>query len=200
MKAKWYFSTLLLIFICFGAFQEQVSIPNQEIVLEFVDAKINKKNIENTIAEVKEKLLNVGVTNINIKKTKNGTLKISYYSVFEINDIKKELAKQHKLVLNQNSDHKEKNENSSDYNIDIHELTIETDISNSDYKFVFEVKYNSDRSTTYNYFAFIKKSEHHKADQLFKTTYKVNKNSPFTKDRTSYKEPEVRAGPKSNFS
>ena len=200
MKAKWYFSTLLLIFICFGAFQEQVSIPNQEIVLEFVDAKINKKNIENTIAEVKEKLLNVGVTNINIKKTKNGTLKISYYSVFEINDIKKELAKQHKLVLNQNSDHKEKNENSSDYNIDIHELTNETNISNSDYKFVFDVKYNSDRFTNYNYYAFVKKLDQYKADQLFKTTYKVNKNSPFTKDKTSHKEPEVRAGPKSYFS
>ena len=200
MKAKWYFSTLLLIFICFGAFQEQVSIPNQEIILEFVDAKINNKNIENTIAEVKEKLLNVGVTNINIKKTQNGTLKISYYSVFDINDIKEELAKQNKLVLNKNSDHKEQNKNSSNYNIDIHEITSETDISNSDYKFVFDVKYNSDRYTNYNYYAFIKKTEQHKADQLFKTTYKVNKNSPFTKDKTSHTEPEVRAGPKSYFS
>jgi hypothetical protein len=200
MKAKWYFGTLFLLFISFGAFQEQVSIPNQEIVLEFVDAKINKKNIENTIAEVKEKLLNVGVTNINIRKTQNGTLKISYYSVFDINNIKVELAKQHKLILNKNSDHKEKNENSSDYSIDIHELKNETDISNSDYKFVFDVKYNSDRYTNYNYYAFIKKTEQHKADQLFKTTYRVNKNSPFTKDKTSHTEPEVRAGPKSYFS
>ena len=200
MKAKWYFGTLFLLFISFGAFQEQVSIPNQEIVLEFVDTKINQKDIENTIAEVKEKLLNVGVTNINIRKTQNGTLKISYYSVFDINNIKVELAKQHKLVLNQNSDHKEKNENSSDYSIDIHELKNETDISNSDYKFVFDVKYNSDRYTNYNYYAFIKKTEQHKADQLFKTTYRVNKNSPFTKDKTSHTEPEVRAGPKSYFS
>ena len=53
MKAKWYISTLFLLFIYFGAFHEQVSIPNQEIVLEFVDAKIDQKDIKNTIADVR---------------------------------------------------------------------------------------------------------------------------------------------------
>ena len=197
MNAKWYFSALFLIFISLGAFQEQVLIPNQEITLEFVDAKINNKDIENTIAEVKEKLLNVGVTNINIKKTQNGTLKISYYSNFHVDNIKKELTKENSLVLNLDANHKRKNKNSSNYNIDIHELTGDSDISNSDYKYVFEIKYSSDRFTTYNYSAFIKKLEQQRADQLFKTTYRVLKNNPFTKDRTSHQEPEVRAGPKS---
>ncbi|ARV06457.1 hypothetical protein BTO04_06985 [Polaribacter sp. SA4-10] len=196
MQAKWYISTLFLLLIYFGAFQEQVSIPNQEIILEFVDYKINKKDIENTIAEVKEKLLKVGVANIVIKKTKKGTLKISYYSAVHIDNVKEVLVEKNQLVLNQNSENNQKNNNSSNYNIDIHELTDETDISNSDYKFVFEIKYNSDRLTTVNYFALVKKSEQYKTDQLYKIAYKINKNNPFTKDRTSYKEPEVRAGPK----
>ena len=200
MNVKLYFGTLFLLFISFGLFQEQVSMPNQEIILEFVDTDINSQNIEDTVAEVKEKLLKIGVSNININKTQNGTLKISYYSVFHIDNIKEELTKQHKLVLNQKSDQKEKGTNFSKYSFDIHELTNETDISNSDYKFVFEAKYNSDRFTTYNYFAFVKKTEEHKANQLFKTTYKVNKNNPFAKERTSHKEPEVRAGPKYYFS
>ena len=198
MKAKWYISTLFLIFICFGAFQEQVSIPNQEIVLEFVDTKINKKNIENTIADVKEKLLKVGVSNITIKKAQNGTLKISYFSVVHIDNVKEVLVNENKLVLNKNSENKEKSKNTSNYNIDIYELTGETDISNLDNKFVFEIKYNSDRFTTDNYSAFVKKIAQFKTDQLFKTAYKAYKKSPFIKDRTSYKEPEVRAGPK-NF-
>jgi hypothetical protein len=67
MNAKWYISTLFLILIYFGEFHEQVSIPNQEIVLEFVDAKINQKNIKNTITDVKEKLLKIGVSNIKIQ-------------------------------------------------------------------------------------------------------------------------------------
>lgn len=200
MNTKWYFGALFLLFISFGVFQEQVSIPNQEIILEFVDTNINKKNIEVTVAEVKEKLLKLGVSNININKVQNGTLKISYYSVFHIDNIKEELTEQHKLVLNQKPDQKEKGNNFSKYSIDIHELKNETDISNSDFKFVFEVKLNSDRFTTHNYIAFVKIPEEHKANQLFKTTYKVHKNYPFIKDRTSHKEPEVRAGPGDYFS
>jgi hypothetical protein len=199
MKAKWYFGTLLLIFICFGAFQEQVSIPNQEIVLEFVDAKINEKDIDNTIAEIKEKLLQIGVENIHIKEIQKGTLKISYYSNFQIENIRKELAKENKIALNQNSNHKDNSKHSSNYNIDIHQIKNGTDVSSSNHNLIFDVKYNSDRYTTYNYYAFLKKSDPYKADQLFKTTYKFSKNNPFTKDRTSHKEPEVRAGPQSIY-
>ena len=195
MQAKWYISTFFLLFIYFGAFQEQVSIPNQEIVLEFVDAKINKKDIENTIAAVQEKLINVGVKNIVITTNKKGTLKISYYSTLHVDNIKEELAKQNKLVLNQNSEDKEKNKDSSNYNIDVHVLTDQTDISNLDDQFIFEIKYNSDRFTNVNYLALAKNLDQYKTDKLYKTAYKANKNSPFTKDRTSYKEPEVRAGP-----
>ena len=140
MKAKWYFGTLLLIFICFGAFQEQVSIPNQEIVLEFVDAKINEKDIDNTIAEIKEKLLQIGVENIHIKEIQKGTLKISYYSNFQIENIRKELAKENKIALNQNSNHKDNSKHSSNYNIDIHQ--IKKDIHTSDRK-----RQTSDRKT-----------------------------------------------------
>ena len=93
MRTKWYIGTLFLLFICFGAFHEEVTLPNQEIVLEFVDAKIDNKDIESTIADVKEKLLKIGVSNIKINETDHGTLKISYYSVFHIDNIKKNKSK-----------------------------------------------------------------------------------------------------------
>ncbi|AUC86400.1 hypothetical protein CW731_14415 [Polaribacter sp. ALD11] len=200
MQAKWYISTFFLLFLYFSASQEQISIPNQEIVLEFIDSKINKKNIKNTVAKVKEELIKLGVVNITIKTNKKGTLKISYYSAVGINNIKEVLKSQHKLILNQNSKDKEDNNNSSNYNIDIHELTVKTDISNLDDQFVFEIKYNSDRFTTVNYLALAKNLEQHKTDQLYKIAYKVNKNNSFTKNRTSYKEPEVRAGPQNYIS
>lgn len=195
MQAKWYISTFFLLFIYFSGPQELVSIQNQEIMLEFVDAKINKKNIEKTITAVKEKLLKLGVTNIIIKTNKKGTLKISYYSAVDIANIKEVLTKQHKLVLNQNSEDKENDNDSSNYSIDIYKLTGRTDNSNIHDQFVFEIKYNSDRFTTVNYLALAKNLEQHKTDQLYKTAYKVNKSNPFIKNRTSYKEPEVRAGP-----
>ncbi|MBL4605789.1 MAG: hypothetical protein JKY02_09080 [Flavobacteriaceae bacterium] len=195
MNARWYISTLFLIFIYFGAFHEQIPIPNQEIVLEFVDTQIDQKDIKNTITDVRKKLLKIGVSNIKIQETKSSTLKISYYSVTHIDNIKEALLKENQLVLNQNSENKENNNTSLDYKIDVYELTNETDISNQDDKFVFEIKYNSDRhATNYNY-TFVKNLKTSKANQLFKTAYKVYKNNPFTKDYTSYKEPEVRAGP-----
>lgn len=199
MKAKWYFSTLFLILLSFGAFQEQTYIPNQEIVLEFVDTKTNKEDIDNTIADIKEKLLNVGVSNIKIKETKTGNLKISYHSKVHIDNIKRELTKESLLVLNQDSPNKKQDKSAFNYNIDIYELTNETDISNLDYKYVFEVKYHSDRFTTNNFLAIVKKFEQYKINQLYKTAYKTNKSSLFIKDKTSYSEPEVRAGPKYFF-
>lgn len=195
MNAKWYISTLFLIFMLFGAFQDQVSLPNQEIVLEFADAKINKKNIENTIADVKEKLLEVGVSNINIKETNSGALKISYYSVVHIDDIKEAINKENALALIQNSENKENKTPFSDYSIHIYELANQTDISNHDDKFVFEVNSRSERFTTNLNYAFLRNLEDKKANQLYKTAYKANKSNSFIKNRTSYKEPEVRAGP-----
>lgn len=195
MNAKWYISTLFLALIYFGAFQEPISTPNQEIVLKFVDSKINEKEITNTIIDVKEKLLKVGVSNIKIQETQSGTLKISYYSIVDIDNIKEALAKENQLVLNQKSNNKERKKTSSDYKIDVYDLTDTSDFSTKDDKFVFEIKYNSDRFTTNYNPAFFKNNKTHKADQLYKTAFKANKNCPFTKDHTSHQEPEVRAGP-----
>ena len=91
MNAKWYISTLFFLFTLFGAFHEEVSTPNQEIILEFVDVESNKNAIDITIADIKEKLLNAGVSNININKAKNGSLKISYFSNVDVITIKKVL-------------------------------------------------------------------------------------------------------------
>ena len=196
MNSKWYASTLfLLLFILFGAFQEKGTTPNQEIVLEFVDTQINKKNIENTISDIKEKLLDVGVENIVIQETKDGTLTISYFSTFNVQKVKEALAKQHLFALHKKQDKNQNNNSSSKYNIDIHELTNETNISSLEDKFIFEIKYSSDRFTTNNTLASLRNLEVNKANQLYKTAYKTNKNNLFFKDHTSHKEPEVRAGP-----
>ena len=138
MNSRWYISTLFLIFIYFGTFQEQVSMPNQEIVLEFVDVKIDQKDIKNTIADVREKLLEIGVSNIKIQETKNNTLKISYYSIINTDNIKEALLEESQLALNQKSENEEGNNTYLDYKIDVYELTDRTDISKQNDQFVFD--------------------------------------------------------------
>jgi hypothetical protein len=195
MKVKLYFGTLFLIFIYFGAFQEQIPVTNQEIVLEFVDTKIHKDDIKNTITEVKKKLLTVGVSNITIQETQEGTLKISYHSFVETADIKKALLAENQLILNENSGKEKKDTSTSSYNIDVYEITDESNISNLDDEYIFEIKVHSDRSTTNYSYTSYKNLEVHKANQHFKRAVKAHKQNPFTKDNTSCEEPEVRAGP-----
>lgn len=195
MNARWCIGTLFLIFIYFGTFHEQVSLPNQEIVLEFVDTKVNQKDVKNTIADVREKLLEIGVSNIKIQETKSGTLKISYYSAADIDNIKEALLEENQLALNQKSKDKEDNNTSLDYKINVYELTDKTDISKHNDQLVFNNKYNTDRSTINHNYGFVKSSKVLKANQLFKIAYNTYKNNPFTKDYSSHKEPEVRAGP-----
>ena len=195
MNSKWYVSTLLLIFIYFGAFHQEVSIPNQEIVLEFADTKVNQIDIRNTIDDVRKKLLKVGVSNINIQETKKGVLKISYYSVTNIDNIKEALLEENHLVVNENSDNQEDHNSSLEYKINVYELTNGTHISNQDDSFIFQIKHYSERSTINHNYAFVKNVIDLKTNQLFKTAYKAYKNNPFSKDNTSHKEPEVRAGP-----
>ena len=195
MNLKWCISTFLFISLCFGAFQEQKNEPNQEIILEFVDTKTNEKNIENTLIELKEKLLKIGVTNILIQETKKGTLKICYFSNIKAENIKTSLTNENQNPLNQNP---EDEKNHSNYSIDIYQLNDKIDSSNLGDNFILEIKYFSDRFTVKN-ISNLTRISSFKANQHFKTSYKFCKNNPFTKDYTSHKEPEVRAGPQNCY-
>jgi hypothetical protein len=193
MNSKWYTSTFFVIlFILFGAFQEKSAVPNQEIVLEFVDTTTHQEEIKNTISNLKEKLLELGVTNIVIQETTSGKLKISYFSSLDIQKIKDGIADKNLLTLNK----KQKENSESIYLIQVQEIINTVNVTNLEDKFIFEIKYGSDRFTTNNSFAHLRNTSHHKAKQLFKTAYNLYKKDVFCKDHSSYKEPEVRAGPK----
>ena len=200
MKLKWYVGILLLVFTVFGIVQENTTVPNQEIVLEFVDVKIAKKDIDNTISFVKEKLQNAGAKNIEVHETKNGVLKISYYSLENIDAIKETLSINNALALNNQPKHKDKNypssEKTSNYNIDVYELdNHHTELSNVDGNAVLEIKYDVQRYSTPQNYASLEKISTHKVNQLFKTAYRFNKSLLIIKDNTSNYKPEVRAGP-----
>ncbi len=201
MNAKWFFSTFLILLAFFGVFHEEVSAPNQEIILEFVDVEVPENDVQKAIENVKQQLLDVGVTNIKVQEAKNGTLKISYYSTVTVDNIKEalSLSNENDLVLNSTSkkqkDHSNSSSELSEYNLDIYELNKGTDISGFDGKYVLEIKSDIDRLSNPNSYVSSGHITIDKTDQLFKTAYRVNKYVVVTIDNTSHKEPEVRAGP-----
>ena len=195
MNAKWYFGALFLICSYFGIFREEVSVPNQEIVLEFIGTEVDQQDIKNAIDEVRTKLLEIGVSDITIEEAESGTLKISYYSAVHIDNIKKALLDETQLLVNDNSKDKEEHQNSLEYKINVYELTDTTDLSKRNDTLVFDIKYHSDRFTNDQNDCVAKYTKNSKANHLYKTAYKSYKSNPFIKDYTSHEEPEVRAGP-----
>lgn len=197
MKTKWYFYALILVFIFLGVTQENTTVPNQEIVLEFVDLETAKKDIDNTIFIVKERLLDAGATNIRVQETSNGALKISYYSIVNVANIKEALTKSNLFGFNE-SPVKNDNENQftssklSNFNIDVYELSLD---SNFDGNSVIEIKYDPQRYTNPENYASLNINLKNQANKVFKTAYKFNKSLLIVKDNTSKYKPEVRAGP-----
>jgi hypothetical protein len=195
MNAKWYFGALFLIFSYFGVFHETVSVPNQELVLEFTNTEVDQREIRNTINEVRKKLLDIGVSNIKIEETESSTLKISYYSFVHIDNIKEALSDENELLVNQNSEDRKNEESSLAYKIDVYEITDTSDLSGRNDKLVFEIKVHSDRFTNDQRDYLAKYTDDSKESQQFKIAYKEYKNDPYIKEHASHSQPEVRAGP-----
>jgi len=177
MNAKWYVSTLFFLFTLFGAFHEEVSTPNQEIILEFVDVESNKNAID-----------------ITINKAKNGSLKISYFSNVDVITIKKVL-QENILIVHQDSKNNQKEKFVFDYSLDVYELNKEINSSNLNDSYVLEHQFISDRFITSDYQVLLKSFDDHQTHQQVKTKYRVNKNIFLVKEISSCTKPEVRAGP-----
>ena len=99
MNSRRYIGALIIVLTFLGVvYQQQNSLPNQEIVLQFTDAKVTSSETQNTIAIVKEQLQNLGADNIHVKETQEGTLKITYYSATNVSSIKKILSEENTLI------------------------------------------------------------------------------------------------------
>ncbi|WP_147376135.1 hypothetical protein [Ichthyenterobacterium magnum] len=205
MNSKWYFSTLIIILALLGgiASQQQTSVPNQEIVLQFNDDEVTSNEAQNTITIVKEQLEAIGVDNIQILDLEQGQLKITYYSDADISSIKKIFSKDKTLAFDDATKHQEESpakipsENKSvSYNLDVFEIHNGSDIASGlSGKLALESKTGNDRFFNPNTFMSIKETDDKEDESIIKVAYKLRRDIAIAIDNTSYKIPEVRAGP-----
>ncbi len=199
MKLKWHICVLIIVLTFLGVGQHQISLPNQQIVLQFLD-DVSSDETKNAVAIVKKQLQDVGANNIIVSEDEDGKLKISYFSNLNVAKIKNILSEENQLELGivenqQESDSKfPSEENSNTYNFDVYEIQKE---SNSDWDFegtlVLELKPDGDRFSNPKVFASIKEID--VREGVTEVAYKVHYNIAIAIDNTSYKIPEVRAGP-----
>jgi len=199
MKIKWYIGALIIALTFLGVGQHQISVPNQEIVVQFVE-DVSSDSAQNAVDIVKKQLKHIGADNIIVSEDEEGKLKISYFSNLNVARIKNILSKENQLDLgivdNQLEDDSNypSEENPNTYNFDVYEIQKE---SNSDWDFngtnILELKPDGNRFSKPKVFATI--NEIDVEESISKITFKVYYRIAIAIDNTSHKIPDVRAGP-----
>lgn len=200
MNTRRYIGALIIVLTFLGVvYQQQNTLPNQEIVLQFSDANLTSDEAQNTIATVKQQLHDIGVDNIQLIEGENGTLKITYFSLTDVTSIKRTLSEENSLDLNLNSQNKSKfplSDNTINYNLNVYEIHNNSDVDwNIVENSVLKVNSENDRVFNPNVYVSGINSDYKEKDIAVKERLKVLRNIAIAIDNTSYKIPEVRAGP-----
>jgi hypothetical protein len=202
MKRRWYISTLVIILSFLGVLcEQQISVPNQEIVLEFTNTAVTTEETQITLEIVKKQLNALGVQNIQVKEIASGRLKITYYSDSDVTIIKETLSKEKNLELDSTSFSGNEtgipsDENPIAYNLDVHEILKGNDADwGFNGKYVLEIKPKSDRFFYPKVYVTFNEIDIRNNECKEKVTYKINRNIAIAIDNTSRNIPEVRAGP-----
>ena len=203
MIARWCISVLIFSLTLFGVVsQHQISVPNQEIVLQFEDVDLTSEDAENTVAIVKKQLQDLGAKNIKVLSQEKGKLKITYYSDAGIARIKKTFSKENSLTLHitsQTQDNESSklpgDENSISYNLDVYEIQKGHHSGwDLDGTFILEFEPKSNRFLDPNYLS-IDNVGYEYEDSLIKVAYKIRKHITIQLSEPLHSKPEVRAGP-----
>ena len=202
MKAKWCVSIVVFIVTLLGVFNHnQIPEANQEVVLKFTQLKVSENETKQAIAVIKKQLQTIGAENIHVEAQASGSLKIVYYSETDAVIVKKILSEDTLVVEYASSQHEEtpnqlpQKKETSAYNLDVYEIHKQQPESGFGGKSALEIKSDFNRFFTSNpiisnNFPTFKLLENSTNESL-----KFYETVALLIDNTSYKIPEVRAGP-----
>ena len=203
MIARWCISVLIFSLTLFGVVsQQQILVPNQEIVLLFQDVDLTSKQTENTVAIVKQQLYDLGAENIQVLSLENGKLKITYYSDTDIASIKEIFSEENNVALHLTSQNQDEDSSSFpfeeaniSYNLDVYEIQ---NGQNSGWDFDgaigLELEPKSDRFLDPNYLSNEHVGYQYEENQI-RVAYKIRKHITIQISAPLHTIPEVRAGP-----
>lgn len=203
MIARWCISILIFGLTLFGVVsQQQIAVPNQEIVLQFEDVNLTSNQTEDAVANVKQQLQDLGAKNIKVLSLDAGKLKITYFSDADIASIKQLFLDQETLALqftsqSQNNDSSKLPFQESSITFDINVYEIQNGQHSGwdfDGAISLDVEVKSDRFLDPNYISTENKGYDY-IDNLIHVTFKIRKAVTIQLSDPLHVIPEVRAGP-----
>ena len=198
MKAKWLIVFFIASFTLLSIHQSQVFIPNQEIVLKFNNG-VTFGESQHTIAALKEQLQSLGVHNIQLVEENDGALKIIYYSDLEVSVVKLKLSECQRMHIGYttegNGKQQEKPSPSKEYNLDVYEIIEGADVDIAAKGYIPDIKVENNRSFTPKLYISYHELEVKSSCELFENRTSSYENTIVEINKSSFKIPEVRAGP-----
>lgn len=182
-------------------FLEPNTVPNQQIVIQFSNDTITIADTEDTIEAIQNKLQSIGVTQIQIGQSKTGQLRITYFSEEDVADIQKALfnAEDFQVAYSpsvQSSKDFPNVPKVKDYELNVSE--IKTSTSNTwDFEGTEVATFNpkSDHSNTLKVHNSGNQVSSELNNHVINTIVEAYKVAAIVSNNSSYKIPEVRAGP-----
>lgn len=197
MNTKWYFGALIVILTLFGASQENLTVPNQEIVLQFSNVNVSSNQVQFAISNVKKQLETIGVSKVDIREEANGRLVISYYSDATVANVKDVLSTTiFSVDFASNEDYPLELPTEKTFNLDVFEITKSTDTGfGSTGKLIFDFKQDYDRFSNPNFNVYSTEVNSTEKNVEVLVAYKQNKSIAVAINNIPHKIPEGRAGP-----
>lgn len=206
MKQKMHIYIIILALTVLGvASNQQSTVANQELVLHYSNIEATSQQVETTISQLKNQLLELGVENIQLKNDESGKLTIRYYSDLDVESVRQTLAEKSILNLNfpQNdvpeNERIPKGKDAVSYNLDIFEIQNGSD-SNSGFDGCIVIKKTeSDRYYDPNTFCTSSLVYRQGKEKSKKAALKIWSDFEISIKKISFAIPEVRAGPTKFF-
>jgi hypothetical protein len=208
MIAKRYFSALIILLLFFGFSEKQVSVPNQQIELQFTNQEVVQEDTQDIILSITQQLEALGITDIQVKQQEDGILKISYYSDAAVAEIKKVLFAN---GIHSDGTSKEIPDNTNivkfkeygtvdTFKLDVYELqTTSNPYAGIHGKYIIALQKDFDKSPNPNSFGHTSSFLTGELKTTIALVYTESGYTTIHKENISYEIPDVRAGPTSSL-
>ena len=201
MKTKKFLGAFIFILSLLIVSQQQFSIPNQEIAVQFANDEVTSAEVQHTISIVKKQLQAIGVDRIQVHKSTNGSLIISYFSDVDVASIKRIISEENKLLgvsaifEEDRSNKTPSKEKSNTYKLEVYKIKKGDDAEKDLNGLALELKPEVERYYKPNVFFLKTEIDVWESNKIEKVAYSIQRTIAAEIDNSSHNIPEVRAGP-----